>query len=210
MTDGTGYLKPYQEMVRKVGPRFEALLWTREETQAARFNAIAELCDLTGRVVVDAGCGRADFAVWMRQAEIHYGAYIGVEAIPELADVARERAGDAGSVVAGDFVATPDLFRTIQPVPEVICFSGSLNTLTNEHVLAVLERAWDACTEALVFNFLSDQNHGAGAENLGPARRFDTLAMVRWAFERTPLVVVDQTYLRGNDATIAMRKARPA
>ncbi len=45
-------------------------------------------------------------------------------------------------------------------------------------------------------------------ENTGPAKRFDTLAMLDWAMTRTPLVRFRQDYLGGHDAAITM--LRPA
>ena len=83
---------------------------------------------------------------------------------------------------------------------DVIVFSGSLNTLPQARAEQTLESAWAATAEALVFNFLSDRTGRPPKPESGPARRFDSLALLRWAMDRTPLVRFRQDYLKGNDA----------
>ncbi len=221
------YLAPYREVVRRIGPRFEALLWNSPDTQLARFEAIASMIDLTGRIVVDAGCGRGDLGKFLHEAGVQYGRYVGLDAVTELLEVARGLGLPDAIFVEGDFVADAGIFERPavraaeagqqDPSPEaarrgradVIVFSGSLNTLPQPRAQLVLERAWDACAEALVFNFLSNRNLRPRNEEIGPARRFDTLRLVDWALNRTPMVQFRQDYLKGNDATIVMLKDRP-
>ena len=215
------YLGPYREMVGRVGAeRFESLLWSSRETQTARFRAIIGMIDLAGRTVIDAGCGHADFAAALAAEAVPYGAYIGLDAIPEMLNVARARALPRTEFLAADFVADPAALRRAvargdhrpRPPGTIIVFSGSLNTLEQPAALPVLERAWQACTEALVFNFLCRDPHApptprgrARWEASGPVRKFDAPDMLRWAAERTPLVAYRQDYLEGADGTIVMR-----
>src|SRR5215468_1849838 len=83
------YLAPYREMLGRSGACFDTLLWTSRQTQAARFQAITEMVDLTGRTVLDAGCGYADFLRHLGEEGIEYGRYIGVEALEEHLALAR-------------------------------------------------------------------------------------------------------------------------
>jgi SAM-dependent methyltransferase len=209
------YLAPYREVVRRIGPRFEALLWNSPETQQKRFEAIAAMVDLTQRVVVDAGCGRGDFGAFLRDRKVAYGRYVGVDAVSELLDVARGLDLPNAGFVEGDFVSDPGVFaeaarREGAPAraADVIVFSGSLNTLPQPRAEGVLQHAWDACGEALAFNFLSDRSHRSKKEEIGPARRFNTVGLVKWALKRTALVRFRQDSLKGNDATIVMLKDR--
>jgi SAM-dependent methyltransferase len=209
------YLGPYREMVGRVGAeRFEALLWSSRETQIARFQAVIDMIDLTGRTVVDAGCGHADFAAFLADQGVTYGAYIGVDALPEMVTVARARGLPRAVFAQADFVADAAALRRIVAAADdrpgtVIVFSGSLNTLDQAAALPVLERAWQACTEALVFNFLCRDprapRHQRRWEAGSPVRKFDAPEMLRWAIERTPLVAYRQDYLAGADGTIVMR-----
>jgi len=214
--EGTPYLDPYREAVRDVGAKFEALLWKNAEAQVARFGAISQMCDPTGRVVADLGCGRADYASWMHGTGQEYGRYLGVEGVPELAASARDRITQESlpecSIVEGDFVADEGLFARLVNThrAETLVFSGSLNTLDQRTAETVIERALHALEPRgiVIFNFLSDR-HGDDriGENTGPATRFDTARFVHWALDRTPLVKFRQDYLKGHDATIAIEKA---
>ncbi len=211
--DKPSYLRPYQEAVEKMGPRFEALLWNARQTQQRRFGAIADMVGLGGRVVADLGCGRADLAAFIHSRGVGYTRYVGVEGVEELLEASRERARDEAlpscEFLRLDFVADASAFKTLvrEHAADVLVFSGSLNTLRGKEARRVLERAWDALATApgrvLVFNFLSDL-HPSTAET-GPAHRFRTAKMTAWAMERTPLVRVRTDYLNGHDATIAMR-----
>ncbi|TVQ60387.1 MAG: methyltransferase domain-containing protein [Phycisphaerales bacterium] len=211
MTTDPGYLDPYLEAVRLHGCGFASLLWRSPEYQIARFRVLAEVLEPTGRVIADLGCGRADLAEWMEREGIPYGRYIGVEAVPELAGEAARRAAalPEASILTADFAGDPTLFDrlTREHHAEAFVFSGSLNTFTQHEAEGVLDRAWRAIARVrggrLVFNFLSDQTREA-PDDTGPARRFETLALTRWALARTPSIILRHDYLCGHDATIAM------
>jgi len=216
MSEGPAYLRPYQEAVDAHGPRFEALLWNRPETQLTRFDALVSMLDLDAKTIADMGCGRADLAVFLKDRGIGYGRYIGVEGVAELCDASRKRAEDEGlercEFQELDFVAGEGVFDRLakQSGAQVLAFSGSLNTLAQADAQRVLDHAWASIAStpggALAFNFLSDR-HGDPSrrdEDTGPARRFDTMALLDWAMRKTPLVRFRQDYLGGHDAAIAM------
>ncbi len=179
---------------------------------------MTEMVEMTGRVVADLGCGRADFAAHMHHAGIEYGRYVGVEGIADLLAFCRERAQNEPLPecvwVEADFVGDAKLFDTLirGHGVEVMTFSGSLNTLDQADALAVLDRAWGALCGGrggrggtLVFNFLSDRYPDASHEASGPGKRFDTPAMIGWALDRADSVAFRQDYLAAHDATIVMR-----
>jgi len=209
----TPYLDPYRDAVSKVGPRFEALLWQSAEAQHTRFAVLAKMKNPTGRVVVDLGCGRADFASFLHGRGVQYGSYIGIDGVEELAAAARERLTQENvpecTVLVRDFVADAGLYSELvqERRADTLVFSGSLNTLDQSLAERTLDSAFDALEPGgvLLFNFLSDR---AGADRrsqaTGPATRFDTLRLVGWALDRTPLVKFRQDYLKGHDATIAI------
>ncbi|GAB4515482.1 MAG: hypothetical protein Tsb0013_20060 [Phycisphaerales bacterium] len=213
MTD-PDYLKPYTDAMQAHGPAFEATLWHSPEKQLARFDVIEGMVDLTGRIVVDAGCGLGDFAVRLNEGGVEYGLYVGLEALPEFVEAAREREIPEAAFAVADFVADGRVFEDLathellqgHPI-DVIVFSGSLNTLGEEAMLNVLGRAWDVAREAVVFNFLSTRHHrGPAGDETAPAIRVDPVRVLQWAMERTPNVLFRQEYFQGHDATVAMLK----
>lgn len=244
------YLRPYRNAVEAVGPAFEALLWHSRAYQQVRFKVMTDAIRgviaaghasrrpaLDGRVVVDLGCGRGDYASYLASEGVQIARYIGVEAVPELAAAARETvAGLRGlggkadaapgeddapdaTIIEADFAADPVLIeRLAAGGGEVFTLSGSLNTMDEGLARSVLERAWRGVARVrrgvLAFNFLSSAYEGGlggaatpartGPDFGGPARRFDTLAMIKWALTRSTSVAIRHDYLGGRDATIVM------
>lgn len=207
------YLEPYQQACAAFGPSFEATLWASREWQEARFRVMTELFQFAGQSVVDAGAGQGDFAAHLLEKGVAFSRMTGLEAVPGMLESARARKLARCEFLPLDFVAQDDAFaRTARDgaPPDAIVFSGSLNTLNQDEALRVLDRAWEACGSALLFNFLSARvGPNSAVADTGPARRFDPLAIIAWALERTPLAAYRQDYIpHGHDATVLMRKDR--
>lgn len=207
-TTAPDYLAPYEEAVQRFGASFEATLWASKSAQVKRFGVMAEMVDLHGRVIVDAGAALGDFAVFLEEHDIAYERYIGLDAMAGVIEEAGKRGVPRAKFAVSDFVARPEDYVThaLPGEPEVITFSGSLNTLEMEAARAAVGDAFDRVTHAVVFNFLSTHFVHAHRVQTGPARRFDPLKMLDWALKRTPDVRFRQDYLDGHDATIAMFK----
>jgi SAM-dependent methyltransferase len=161
---------------------------------------------MTGRRVLDAGCSRGDLAAYLAERGIAYASYVGVDALPEVVAFAQSRGLPRCGFHCGDVLRDPALLALGQP--EVICFSGTLNTMKSDaQVYRVLEAAWAATGRALLFNFLSDRAGAKAAPQHGDVRRFDTMRLLDWAFRHASQVAFRQDYFRhGHDATILMRK----
>lgn len=199
------YLNPYQESARKHGSSFDVTLWASRDSQERRFGVFTQMCDLAGKRILDAGCSRGDLAHYLLQHEIAYDHYVGVDALCEVISYAQRRDLARCEFHRGDFIVQSALLTTGQP--QVICISGALNTMSDDQVALVLESAWSATSESLLFNFLSDRAWYGAPTQTGPARRLDTLGLLRWAMARTWSVAFRQDYFEfGHDATILMRK----
>jgi hypothetical protein len=131
--------------------------------------------------------------------------YIGVDALAEVVEFAKARQLPRCEFHVGDVLAQAEVMSTGRL--DVVCISGTLNTMLDAQVFAVLEGAWRSAREALVFNFLSDRC-GPGAPPQDTfSRRLNTLRLIEWATARTWAVAFRQDYFRdGHDATIVMRK----
>jgi SAM-dependent methyltransferase len=146
------YLAPYVQATALYGAGFAALLWASPETQEARFDAAARAYDVAGKALLDVGCGLGDFHQFLISQGIRPARYIGLEAVPALADAAERRGLPNTTIMRGDFVRHP----TVMSVgADVVFFSGSLNTLGRTEFYATLRHAFHAAGEALVFNFLN-------------------------------------------------------
>jgi SAM-dependent methyltransferase len=200
------YLEPYRRAVDQFGDTFEVALWATPVTQLSRFEVFAQMGDLGGKRVLDAGCGRGDFAAWLVEQQIEFTSFVGVDGVPELIEFARARGLPRAEFRCGDLLNDADL--PTLGWPQVICISGTLNTLTLRQAIDVLDSCWAATQELLMFNFLSDLASRRTAPQLGPARRLNTLKLLDWAARRSEAIVYRQDYLPyGHDGTICMRKS---
>ena len=184
------YLEPYLAAVREHGGTFRSLLWSSPETQSARFRAITDLVDFTGKTVLDAGCGRADFLDHLQSLGWQGGNYIGLEAVPVLAAVAQRKMPHGHRVVEGDFIQHPELMRIDAGI---IVFCGSLNTLDRFSFYLTLRHAIEAAP-AVVFNFLSSA-HRAGGPHLTWHDPQDVIKFTRGMGGRVRLA---DKYLKGD------------
>lgn len=203
---GDPYLRPYRDSAKKHGSdTFDVTLWADPSTQRLRFDVFTQMCFMTGKRILDAGCSRGDLAAFLIEREVAFDSYVGVDALCDVIDYAQGRDLPRCQFHCGDFVADPALLSIGQP--QVICISGSLNTMNDQHAMSVLEAAWAATSESLIFNFLSNRAGAEAAVQTGPARRLDTLNLLNWAMRQTWRVSFRQDYFEhGHDATILMQK----
>jgi hypothetical protein len=193
------YLRPYLDAVQRHGAKFESLLWANPSAQAARFAALARWCELEGRIVLDAGCGRADFLDYLLAQDVHPSRYIGIEAVETLALAAQAKNPPEAEIVRGDFIDNPAL---LEQNAHVIVFCGSLNTLPAGDFYQALRLAWHYTRSELAFNFLCSTRLASGKHLTWHA----VADVLEFAYGQTADVDLDDTY-RDGDCTIVMRKA---
>jgi hypothetical protein len=150
--DSPPYLQPYLDAARKYGAGFGTLLWASPQTQAARFSALLRAVDVTGQIVLDVGCGRADLQQFMLRRGLVARQYIGLEAVEELATAAENKRLANCRIIRGDFVRDSSLMNI---GADIVLFSGSLNTLDEPAFYRTLANAIAAAKSMVVFNFLS-------------------------------------------------------
>lgn len=206
MTKQTGedFLKPYREAIKKFGPSFEATLWHSREAQELRFDVMIDLANFGDCVIVDAGCGQGDFAARLLERDVVYSRYVGIDAVGEMIEVGRKRDLPRCQFVVSDLIGVENVFS--QHEPDYVCFSGTLNTMTQQAAQQLIKQAYEASAQGVVFNFLSDRYHKRyEGKDLTPASRFDTLGLLDWALGLSSRVSFTQSYLDGHDATIMIQ-----
>ena len=199
------YLDPYRKSADRHGTDFRVTLWANRDAQVKRFEVFAQMCFLPGKRILDAGCSRGDMAVYFIERGIDFAHYVGIDGLPKVIAYAARRELPRCDFIAGDFLVDSELLSIGDP--QVICISGSLNTMSDKQVMVVLKAAWAASSEALLFNFLPDLARPEAPFQTAPARRLDALRLIKWAVSRTGLVTYRQDYFKhGHDATIMMVK----
>lgn len=198
MSQTPSYLDPYQRAAQRHGAKFPTLLWASPATQAARFDAMMRLLDFSARSILDVGCGRGDLADFLIDRRIRWKSYRGIEGVPQLAEAARRKRHPAYEIVEADFVAQPELLGA---GVDVVLFSGSLNTIHPKQFYGVLERAFEAAGEFVLFNFLCSPDLAA-ADYLH-WHRVETV--IQFAQGLSSRVRKLEDYLAG-DCTVAIAK----
>lgn len=181
------------------------MLWKSRATQTVRFDVLLSMVKLTGMCILDAGCGLGDLSSHLNHVGVEFRQYVGVDGLPRMVEKAIARNLPRSEFLAVDFVTDPAVFKMKRP--DVVFFSGSLNTLDEENARRIVYDAFDAATSAVVFNFLSDRcSEAMKKTDTGPANRFNTIGWIDWALSLSTNVMVRQDYLAGHDATIAIFK----
>ncbi len=107
---------------------------------------------MTGRTVLDVGCGRADLFDYMVRERTYPERYVGFEAVETLAWAAEAKGRPGATIVRGDFVRDPAALAAVGA--DVVLVSGSLNTLAAADFRPALRAAFAAAGQVLAFNFL--------------------------------------------------------
>jgi SAM-dependent methyltransferase len=186
-------IERYSQRLRQFGEDPRTLGWDTRAHQWTRFAAAASLADLSGRDVLDIGCGLGDFRMFLDERGVEPASYTGVDINEDLLAVARRRFPDSRferrNVVLEPFQG---------PVSDVVVMLGLVNfrlqTVDNyEYAGRAIDAGFAACREALVIDMLSDRvTPDYAREDF--VFYFDPARMLALALDRTPWVQVDHAY----------------
>ena len=66
------------------------IFWSSKDAQEKRFEALLDIGDLTGREILDVGCGYGDLLTYIENKGINIERYVGVDIVPEIVKKGRE------------------------------------------------------------------------------------------------------------------------
>ncbi len=203
MADSPDYLRPYIKAVGEHGGTFDATLWQSKEGQILRFKTFCEFVDFNSTSILDVGCGIGDFAEYLLEHKVRFSSFHGIDAMEAMVTTANKRKLKRSTFSAADIVHSNDALTGY----DWITFSGTLNAMNETTALQLIDTAFNVCRKGVAFNFLSNKSgRDPKNEDLQPASRFDTVAMLDFALSMTPCVDFTQSYLNGHDATIILKK----
>lgn len=144
----------YDGRLAEHGISVKTVGWRSESDQQMRFEVLCRGLDLTGKRVLDIGCGLGDFIPW---AEAKYGAdfdYVGMDLSPGLVKTAGERfPGGRRRFIAGTLTRDSDLGEF-----DIAILSGTLTFKTADNMAtmrSILSSAYALCREAVCSNFMT-------------------------------------------------------
>jgi len=129
----------------------EALGWRERASQIRRFEVLAGVGDLTGRSVLDVGCGHADLKAFLDRRFTGFE-YLGIDQMPEFVAEARDRyRGRADTtIVRADFTTAP------LPRADYVLASGALGYRCQDPDFTprMIRKMAEAARRAVAFNML--------------------------------------------------------
>ena len=172
--------------LRHHGDSPQAVRWTARGQQR-RYEAFLAVCgDLSGKSVLDFGCGKGDLYGFLRARGVEC-AYTGVDIHPDLVALARVKNPEA------EFIATDIEEAPLERIFDVVLACGVFNLRVGgigESVKAILPLLFGYAREALHANFLSARapRHDVELHYVDPVR---LLAFAREHLARTATVRED-------------------
>lgn len=101
----------------------EILDWESMEAQHSRFAVLSEYIPLSGKSLLDVGCGLADLYAFLIEHGIRTE-YTGIDILPQMASAARKRFPEI-EIIHGDVFSEPEIFSS--RVFDVVFSSGIFN-----------------------------------------------------------------------------------
>ena len=143
--------KYYNEVVRRHGVSAQGVHWNSQVTQYKRFEVLLSMIDMHEHSsVVDVGCGFADLYLYMKEKNIVFSTYIGLEMMESMVIEARKR-------VPCEIRVSDALSATLPKADYYIC-SGAMNILTRDETYLFIKRCLAASHKAFVFNILEGED----------------------------------------------------
>lgn len=182
----------YEARLAEHGFDVEALKSGGHGKQFARHSLHANLFDLSGRSVLDVGCGIGMFYRFLRNRGVPFGDYTGIDIVEPFLDYDRRMYPEA-RFLTFDIGSDP-----VEPLkPDVVFMSQIFNARYAEadneaFAKHVVERFFKGAREGLVVDFMSSYVDYREQEH----HYFLPEAMLTFAKSLTPYVALHHDYLR--------------
>lgn len=193
------YVEHFQKRLATYGDDVRTL-WNSAASQASRFAVLCQVTDLSGKTILDVGCGFGDLIGFLEAKRIGIAAYWGVDLSTEMIKIARTK------YPRGHFECRDLLEQPFDPAAFDIVVGSGLFFLPHPrwatYVAAYVEAMFACCREAVAVNFLSAHSANQDPESYY-ASPSEVLGMLQRAV--TPRVVLRHDY-RANDFTVYLHK----
>ncbi len=196
--------KHYEPRLAKYSDNSKVLDWENEDAQYKRFIAMTDNIDLTGRTVLDIGCGCGDLYDWLRKQKIDAD-YSGVDILQKMVVRAEETYPKAAFFCADIFDADFNCAGELCRERFDVTFTSGIFNLNAGNNEAFLRKAIpilaEISAEAFVFNLLDPASPNKDDDYF----YFEPDAAIDLASEFAGKIELIQGYL-DNDYTLICRK----
>ena len=143
--------KFYKPAISKYGISAKGVHWNSKYTQYKRFEVLTSFIknEIKKSVIVDAGCGFAEYYNYLYDNNLKPKMYIGIDCEVEMINLASKR-----------FLETKLFVKNILedeiPMADFYICSGAMNILKKEEVFVFIEKCFKNSNTAFIFNFLKN------------------------------------------------------
>lgn len=153
------YVELYSERYKEYGYDPKTLGWFKGK-QDIRFDVLTSQVDLTGKKILDIGCGFGDLNICLTNKFGRYS-YYGIDVVPVLIEEAQKKYVSTDDIPC-KFYCDDFLKKDFQEKFDYAIASGIFNFKLEgqdnyEYVDAVIKKAFDLCSIGIAFDFLSDK-----------------------------------------------------
>jgi len=154
-TPGRKYYNYFRKRFSQYGDDVRAL-WGSTASQEVRFRVLTEIGPLQGARILDVGCGFGGFYLFLQKEGTRVGSYTGVDIVPDMLEVARQRLPVSATLLQADFMK-----EEIPGSFDWVFASGIFflpHTRWAEYVVSALRKMYDSARLGVGANFLSAQS----------------------------------------------------
>lgn len=187
----------YDSRVRTYGHGHQACDYGRSESQQLKFAVLSTVCNLSGKTILDVGCGFADYADFIKErfCEVDYS---GLDLSSQMIELARLRHPEL-QLDVGNILDSPADSRLVYDVVNANGIFYLLGENAEETMRRLVCKMFDHARVAVAFNSLSTwADHCENGEFYA-----DPIETIAWCREITPWVVLRHDYLK-HDFTVFM------
>ena len=145
--------KFYKNVVERFGISAKGVHWNSEYSQYKRFEVLTSFIehDLSNSIIVDAGCGFAEYYNYLFDNDMKPKKYIGIDCEEMMINKASKRFIDTNFYIK-------NILKDELPIADYYICSGAMNILSKEEVFAFIQNCFNASTKAYIFNFLKSDS----------------------------------------------------
>lgn len=144
----------YEHRLSQFGRDVRTVGWGSRETQQLRFEVLCRDLDLSGKRILDVGCGLGDLVPFLDRAGHKDYDYVGIDIAPRLIEEASRQFGSNNrTFVVGDLLEMQNLGTF-----DVVILSGALTLRVTDNIgLAqrTISKMFEISRHAVAVNFLS-------------------------------------------------------
>lgn len=146
----------YGGRLKTLGDQIKTLGWDTKENQWQRFESLVEILDLSGKSIVDIGCGFGDFLTFLQEKKINFSSYLGIDINEDLLLVARKKHPGFNFECLNILLDKPEkLLADVGFAFGVLNLNHKGDPDNYEYAKYFIEKAFSLCAQTLVVDMLS-------------------------------------------------------